>query len=79
MIIVVYVENFFKLFVVGKCFLGLFKGIVKVFYLLNLDVRKGEMFGIVGEFGCGKLIFVCMLVGLMEFMIGLIEISGNLF
>lgn len=73
----VHVENLSKSFVVGKRLLGPPKGIVKALHPLDLDVRKGETLGIVGESGCGKSTLARMLVGLLQPTTGLIEIGGE--
>lgn len=39
---------------------------------INLVIRKGEILGIVGELGLGKLILVKMVVGLKEVLEGFI-------
>lgn len=71
------VENLSKSFVAGKRLLGPPKGVVKAIHPLDLEVRKGETLGIVGESGCGKSTLARMLVGLLEPTTGVIEISGQ--
>lgn len=47
-----------------------FYGNVYIFKNVNLDIKDGEFVVFVGLFGCGKLIFFCMIVGLDEIILG---------
>ncbi len=76
MTIALQLENLSKSFVAGKRLFGPPKGIVKAVHPLDLEVRKGETLGIVGESGCGKSTLARMLVGLLEPTTGKIEIDG---
>lgn len=62
----------FKLIDIGK----LYGGIVEVLKDINFDIKQGELVVFVGLFGCGKLIFFCMIVGLEKIMVGMLEIDG---
>lgn len=54
------VENFFVFFGDEKV---LFKVVDCVSYIVN----EGEVFGIVGEFGLGKLVSLLVIMGLIDF------------
>lgn len=42
-----------------------------------LCLYEGEMFGVVGEFGCGKLMFVCVIIGLVKVIDGKVVWLGK--
>ena len=44
---------------------------------INLDIRKGEVLGIVGESGCGKSTLARMLLGLLPPSNGGITLEGQ--
>lgn len=44
---------------------------------INLDIRKGEVLGIVGESGCGKSTLARMLLGLLPPTAGIITLDGQ--
>lgn len=39
--------------------------ILKVVDGVNVCLYEGEILGVVGELGCGKLMFVCVIIGLV--------------
>lgn len=62
-----------------EVFCGLFKGYVQVCVLNGVlfELEVGKIFVVVGEFGCGKLILVCVLILIEEFIFGLLKIVGQ--
>lgn len=49
-----------------------------IFFVDNISfiVNEGEMMGLVGEFGCGKLIMVFFIMGLL---LKIVKIMGEIF
>lgn len=64
-----------KTFAVGPRLFGPPKAQVHAVHPVNLEITKGETFGIVGESGCGKSTLARMLVGLIKPTTGTIEIN----
>src|SRR3712207_4558260 len=58
---------------------GMFKARRKLHAVngISLDIRKGEVLGIVGESGCGKSTLARMLLGLLPPTVGSIELEGR--
>ncbi|HPQ40053.1 MAG TPA: ABC transporter ATP-binding protein [bacterium] len=54
------------------------RGLVRAVDRLSLDIRRGEVLGLVGESGCGKSVTSLSIMGLVPSPPGQIE-SGNLF
>lgn len=62
------------------------KSFIKIYYLngidikvldnVNLNIEKGDIFGIIGLSGVGKSIFIWCINMLEKFIYGLIEIDG---
>lgn len=46
-------------------------------YDVNFDVKEGEIFVIMGFFGSGKFILICLLNCLIELILGSIYIDGE--
>ncbi len=66
-----------RVFPVGRRLFGAPKGLVHAVHPTDLEVRRGETLGIVGESGCGKSTLARMLVGLLAPTSGSIEIEGR--
>jgi peptide/nickel transport system ATP-binding protein len=66
-----------KAFGGGRSLMGKAKPAVHAVRQVNLQVRKGETLGIVGESGCGKSTLARMLVGLESPSTGTIAINGR--
>lgn len=60
------VEKLTKSFVVEKSLFGLSKKQVKVVEDVSFKIKKGEVFGIVGESGCGKSTTAKLIMKLLE-------------
>lgn len=41
------------------------------------EIEKGEIFGLIGLFGVGKIIFVKIIIGMEKVMNGIIEVLGK--
>lgn len=60
----------------------IFKNVIKKFGEfvvisdLNFDIYVCEFFVLLGLFGCGKIMLMCMLVGFEILMLGVIELVG---
>lgn len=57
-------------------YLWLLKGMLCVVDGVLFDVKCGEMVGFVGELGCGKLMLVCVLIGFVLMMVGIVKWCG---
>lgn len=57
--------------------LSLGYGDVVIIEELNLIIFKGEIIVFIGSNGCGKLIFLCLLVCLMKLRGGLVLLEGR--
>lgn len=44
---------------------------------ISFDVYKGEILGLVGEFGCGKLMIGKVIIKLNDIIDGVIEYDGK--
>ena len=60
------VQNLSKHFPVTAGFLHRTIGTIKAVNDVSLDVRKGEIVGVVGESGCGKSTFARLVLRLIE-------------
>ena len=61
----------------GKTFLGPRRPPVHAVDRVSLDVREGEIFGIVGESGCGKSTLAKTILGLLQETAGTIRLAGR--
>lgn len=53
-----------------------------VFYVLknvNVEIKKGEMIGFVGENGFGKFMMLKIIIGVLILIFGMMEIEGKIF
>lgn len=41
-----------------------------------LGIKVGEIIGLVGEFGCGKLILVNVMIGFLKLILGMVKFNG---
>ncbi|MBP5331164.1 MAG: ATP-binding cassette domain-containing protein [Lachnospiraceae bacterium] len=58
---------------------GLFrrKSLKQVNFDINMDIRRGDCVGLVGESGCGKTTFVKGVAGLQKYTSGTMEVKGG--
>lgn len=61
-----------------KTYFHTYEGVVKALEGINIDVRKGETMGLVGETGCGKSVTALTVMGLIPSPPGKVE-SGRVF
>ena len=61
-----------------KTYFHTYEGVVKALEGINIDVRKGETMGLVGETGCGKSVTALTVMGLIPSPPGKVE-SGGVF
>lgn len=61
-----------------KTYFHTYEGVIKALEGINLDVRKGETMGLVGETGCGKSVTALTVMGLIPSPPGKVE-SGGVF
>jgi phospholipid/cholesterol/gamma-HCH transport system ATP-binding protein len=52
-------------------------GALKVFENLNLDVMHGEVLTIIGGSGCGKSVLLKMILGLLQWQSGAVQVDGS--
>lgn len=45
---------------------------------VSFNIKKGEIFGLVGESGCGKTTIARSVIGLVPYRIGLIKINDHI-
>jgi len=76
MTVAVRTEGMACAFPIGKRLFGPPRGVLQAVHPTDLEVRRGETLGIVGESGCGKSTLARMLVGLQPPSAGRIEIEG---
>src|SRR6476469_6079588 len=79
--VILRVRGLTKHYMVSKSFLGrltgLSRGVVHALDNVDLDVRRGEVFGVVGESGCGKTTLGRLFLRLIQPTLGTIEFDGR--
>ncbi|MCS6770274.1 MAG: ABC transporter ATP-binding protein [Candidatus Caldarchaeum sp.] len=71
------VEDVFKLFPVRPDIFGRAKKFVHAVDGVSFSVEEGEIFGVIGESGCGKTTLARLIVGLIDYDRGSIKIKGE--
>ena len=74
---IIQIKNLCKNFNIKQASLLAPKQVLKAVKNVSLDVKKGEIFGIIGESGCGKSTLARTIVGIYKADSGTVKLDEN--